>query len=126
MLLKCRKFAAQNRMYSAQVLRTKIGLLGVPYNEGTTKKGGAELAPAMIRQQGLTKNITDFNEHVDIKDFGNLDVNIKEELIKQPTNMLNYTRFMPLMKLISEKVAEIRADNRICITLGGDHAIAVG
>lgn len=113
-------------MYSAQVLRTKIGLLGIPYCEGTTKKGGTELAPSMIRQQGLTKDIIDYNEHVDIKDFGDLDVNIKDKLNIEPTNMLHYTRFMPLMKRISEKVAEIRADNCICITLGGDHAIAVG
>lgn len=113
-------------MYSAQISRTRIGLLGIPYNEGTTKKGGAELAPAMIRQQGLMKSIMDFNEHVDIKDFGDLDVNVKEELNNQPDNMINYTRFMPLMESISKKIVQIRTDNRICVTLGGDHAIAVG
>lgn len=126
MALKFMKFVVQNRMYSTQVLRTKIGLLGVPYNGGTSKKVGTELGPARIREQGLTKEIREFNENVDIKDFGDLDVNIKEELKLEPTNMLNYNGFMPLMKRISEKVEEIRAENRTCITLGGDHGIAVG
>jgi len=117
----------QNRMFSSKSVKSKIGLLGVPYNEGTSRKGiGTELAPQLIRKGGLVKEIEEFNEHVDIKDFGDLAVGDIKETVTSPKNMLNYTRFMPLMKKISESVQEIRAENRICVTLGGDHALAVG
>lgn len=127
MVLKLMRFGMQNRMFSSQSVKSKIGLLGVPYNEGTSRKSiGTELAPQLIRKSGLVKEIEEFNEHVDIKEFGDLAVGDIKETATSPKNMLNYTRFMPLMKKISEKIQEIRAENRICVTLGGDHALAVG
>lgn len=127
MVLKLIRFGVQSRMFSSQPAKTKIGLLGVPYNEGTSRKSiGTELAPQLIRKGGLVDEILEFNEHVDIKDFGDLAIGDVKETGTNPKNMLNYTGFMPLMKKISEKVQEIRAENRICVTLGGDHGLAVG
>lgn len=127
MLLKFVKLAGQQRLYSTQPVTTKIGLLGVPYNGGTSTNDGSELGPKLIRQSGLVKEIEEFNENVDIKDFGDLPVNDSpSEFKSSPKNMLNYSGFIPLMKSLSEKVQEVRAEKRICITLGGDHSIAVG
>lgn len=127
MVLKFVRFGVQGRMFSSQPAKTKIGLLGIPYNKGTSRKNiGTELAPQLMRKGGLVKEIEDFNEHVDIKDFGDLAVEDIKQATTSPKNMLNYSGFMPLMKRISEKVQEIRAENRICVTLGGDHALAVG
>lgn len=128
MVLKLIKTCVQRRMFSTQTVKTKIGLLGVPYNEGTTRANGSELGPRLIRESGFIKEIQDFNENVDIKDFGDLTManDEKDALKSTPENMNNYRGFMPLMKRISDKVQEIRAENRICITLGGDHALAVG
>lgn len=109
-------------------MKTKVGLLGVPYNGGTSNiVNGVERAPAVIRQSGLIETIKEFNQNVDIKDFGDVQVNdLQETLDKIPKNMLNFSGYMPLMNRISERVQDIRDENRICITLGGDHAIAVG
>lgn len=131
MLLKLLKLAGQQRLFSTQSVKTKIGLLGVPYNSGTATNFADKidiLGPKLIRQNGgLIEEIEEFNENVDIKDFGDLPINdAQSELKLSPKNMENYGGFMPLMKLLSEKVQEIRAENRICITLGGDHSLAVG
>lgn len=121
------KLTLQRRLFSTKSMKTKIGLVGVPYNRGTLKKVGTELAPNVIRQSGFIKQIQDFHNNIDIKDFGDVSVNdIQQTLETTPKNILNYAGLMPLMKRVSEKIQEIRAENRICITLGGDHTIAVG
>lgn len=127
MALRLAKLAVQKRLYSTESIKTKIGVIGVPYNRGTSKKVGTELAPNVIRQSDFIKKIHEFHENVDIKDFGDVAVNdIEQTLESTPKNILNYAGLMPSMKRISEKIQEIRAENRICITLGGDHTIVVG
>lgn len=128
MMLKLIQLGAQRRLFSTHPSKTQIGLIGIPYNEGTSRTNiGTELAPALIRKGGLFKEIMEYNQRVDIKDFGDLPLNdINETLKSIPKNMLNYTGFMTLMKRISDKIQEIRAENRICVTLGGDHGLAVG
>lgn len=128
MLPKLAKLTIPSRLFSTQVVKTKVGLLGVPYNGGTSRKGiGTELAPDLIRKEGLVSEIEEFNESVDLKDFGNLNIDKNPQgSPSEPNNMLNYGGFMPLMKRLSEKVQEIRNEKRICVTLGGDHALAVG
>lgn len=127
MVLKLVKLTVQRRLFSTESIKTKVGIVGVPYNRGSSRKTGTELAPNVIRQSGFIKQVHEFQPNVDLKDFDDVTVNdLHQSLETIPKNMLNYTGFMPLMKRINEKVQEIRAENRICITLGGDHAIAVG
>lgn len=127
MVLKLAKFIVQKRLFSTETIQTKVGVVGIPYNRGTSKKPGTELAPNVIRQSGFIKQIKEFHPNVDIKDFGDVVVNdIHQTFETMPKNMLNYTGLMPLMKRISEKIQEIRDEKRICITLGGDHTIAIG
>lgn len=121
-----------SRNFSTQPFRSKVGLIGVPYNEGTETKGkayGLDIAPDLIRDGGLINEISKLNEHVDIKDFGNLAVDPNKTNFEcgSPRNMHNYDHgFMNTMRRLSEKVSEIRKENRVCVTLGGDHSIAVG
>lgn len=128
MVLKLTKLiVGQRRLFSTESIKTKIGIVGIPYNRGTSRKVGTELAPNVIRQSGFIKQIHEFYPNIDIKDFGDVATNdIHQALETAPKNMLNYAGLMPLMKRINEKIQEIRAENRICITLGGDHTIAVG
>lgn len=106
---------------------TRVGIVGVPFNKGQSKCG-VSLGPQAIRNGGLIEDITEFNQWVDIHDYG--DVNeFKVESAKaesSPHNMLNYATFAPTMKRLSDKVLEVYRDNRMCWTLGGDHSIAVG
>lgn len=127
MLLKLVKLTVQRRLFSTQLIKTKIGVVGIPYNRGSSKKTGTELAPNVIRQSGFIKQIQEFHPSIDIKDFGDVPFNdVQQTLETMPKNMLNYTGLMPLMKRVIEKIQEIRAENRVCIALGGDHTIAIG
>lgn len=127
MVLKLAKLTVQRRLFSSESIKSKIGIVGVPYNRGASKKTGTELAPNVIRQSGFIKELNEFHPNINVKDFGDVVVNDSHQTLETtPKNMLNYSGLMPLMKRISEKIQEIRAENRTCITLGGDHTIAVG
>lgn len=128
MVLKLANLAVfHSRLFSSESVKTKIGIVGIPYNRGTSRKTGTELAPNVIRQSGFIKQINEFHPNIDIKDFGDVAINDTHQVLDTaPKNMLNYAGLMPLMNRINEKIQEIRAENRICITLGGDHTIAVG
>lgn len=117
------------RGFTSNVTKKKVGLLGVPFNRGVKEPGiiGTELAPKAIRNGGLVKEITGFNELVDLKDFGDLTIDSNNVKQSAPVNMHNFnTGFQSTMQRLSDKVQEIRKEKRICITIGGDHSIAVG
>lgn len=115
----------KRRQYS-----TKVGIVGVPFNYGSTYKNlGVERGPSAIRAGNLIENILEFHENVDVKDFGDIEIYEPPAAAsdsKTPENMHFYDRLMPTMQRLSEKIGEIRRDDRICVTLGGDHAIGVG
>lgn len=115
--------------FATYATKTRVGLLGVPYNRGSkeTETKGLDFAPTAIRNGNLVDEIKYFNEHVDFKDFGDLKMDFIKVQQNEPTNMHHYNEgFQTTMHRLCEKVCEIRNDNRTCVTLGGDHAIAVG
>lgn len=115
--------------FASNVTQTKVGLLGVPFNRGVKEPGiiGTELAPKVIRDGGLVKEIISFHENLDLKDFGDLTIDSNKIKQSAPANMYHYnTGFQSTMQRLSDKVQEIRKEERICVTIGGDHSIAVG
>lgn len=123
-------FTPAGRCFATKAeFKTKVGLIGVPFNKGMKKAGwnGVEMAPNAIRSGGLIEEITSFNEHVDFKDYGNLKMDAMTVQTEEPQNMHHYNNgFQSTMHRLSEKICEIRNENRICVSLGGDHAIGVG
>lgn len=113
---------------SQRQFSTKVGIIGVPYKYGADRKDlGVQNAPSLLRASGLIKEIVEFNEAVDIKDFGDVeDHEPQGSNSESPENMHFYDRLMPTMQRLSEKIGEVRRENRTCVTIGGDHAIAVG
>lgn len=123
------KITPIRRTFSSNVTQTKIGLLGVPFNRGVKEPGiiGTEHAPKAIRDGGLVKEITSFHENLDLKDFGDLIIDSNNVKQTPPANMHHYnTGFQSTMQRLSDMVQEIRKEERICVTIGGDHSIAVG
>uniref|UniRef100_A0A6P7FDT0 Arginase n=1 Tax=Diabrotica virgifera virgifera TaxID=50390 RepID=A0A6P7FDT0_DIAVI len=110
------------RQYSAEA--KKIGILGIPFSKGQPKKGVTN-GPDAIRKGGLVEQLSQFYNKSLIKDYGDLDYPLLKE-IGTVENMKSYEEVMSCNKELSKKVEEIVADNRVCLNLGGDHAIAIG
>ncbi|XP_072393389.1 arginase, hepatic [Diabrotica undecimpunctata] len=108
------------RQYSTK----KIGILGVPFGKGQPKKGVTN-GPDAIRNGGLVEQLSEFYHKPLIKDYGNLDYRLLKEIGTVP-NMNSYDEVMSCNKELSKKVEEILAEDRLCLNLGGDHAIAIG
>ncbi|CAH0557728.1 unnamed protein product [Brassicogethes aeneus] len=102
---------------------SKIGVLGVPFNKGQPKLGVAK-GPKVIRDAGLIQKLSEIHELVDVKDYGDVSYNINE--VKEILNMKEYPHFASCNLEVSRNVEKIVKDGRICLTLGGDHSIAVG
>lgn len=64
-------------------------------------------------------------EIVDIKDYGDITLG-KICDAESPKNMFNYHEVVSTMQNLSDKVLEVLKDNRMCITLGGDHSVGFG
>lgn len=62
--------------------------------------------------------------HLDVKDYG--DVNYTQRRLDSIKYVNNWPDITVCNEAISNKVQQIVSDNRICLTLGGDHSIAVG
>lgn len=104
---------------------SKIGIIGVPFSKGQ-RRSGVHLGPQAIRDGNLIQEIQDFNQNVDIKDYGDVpevDVELNNAV---PKNMHNYRTVMGTMRNLSQRVTEIMNDKRFCITLGGDHTVGIG
>lgn len=62
---------------------------------------------------------------MDVRDYGDVEYTPREELIGAP-NMLELHAVSQCNYHLSKKVHQILEDKRMAITLGGDHAIAIG
>ncbi|XP_077993033.1 arginase, hepatic-like [Glandiceps talaboti] len=100
-----------------------VGILGLPFCKGQPKPG-VRSGPGAIREAGLIEKIQ-FLER-DVKDYGDL---VFEEIKDDPPFMgrIRNPRYVGAAnKKISEAVCGVIQDGRMCINLGGDHAISIG
>ncbi|KRT78577.1 hypothetical protein AMK59_8403 [Oryctes borbonicus] len=102
----------------------KIGILDVPFEKGQDKSGVAK-GPQKLREAGLIDKLNECCGSLDIKDYGEFSYknNCKDA---QVSNMKHYDDVISCSKELSDKVEEIVRDDRICLTLGGDHSIGIG
>ncbi|XP_026323390.1 arginase, hepatic isoform X2 [Hyposmocoma kahamanoa] len=103
----------------------KVGIIGVPFEKGQ-KKYGVSVAPAAIRDAGLIEQLREI-DHLDVKDYGDVEIQVSpKEMNVKITNMRNLPHVSACTRALSEKVSEVLNDDRIVITLGGDHSISIG
>lgn len=108
----------------ATINTEKTGIIGVPFGKGQ-RRSGVHHGPKAIRDAGLIQEIQSFNQNVDIKDYGDIP-EVDVELKSVPKNMHNYATAMGTMRNLSHRVNEILNEDRMCLTLGGDHTVAIG
>ncbi|KAF5277713.1 hypothetical protein FQR65_LT03693 [Abscondita terminalis] len=102
---------------------TKIGVLGVPFENGQPKVGTGN-APKYIRDGGLIQSLKDIHEYMDVVDYGDVSYKVDPH-VKDVPNMKEYVHMVSCAREVTKRVTEIIKDGRMCLTLGGDHAIAV-
>ncbi|XP_044728685.1 arginase, hepatic [Chrysoperla carnea] len=122
MFSKClKKVLVRNvRFYSDK----KVGILGIPFDQGQTKKG-VDSAPTAIRNYGLINKLKTI-ENLDIRDYGDISYKPETVSLKPVPNMKNLDHVAACTKEVSKAVNEIITSGRTAISLGGDHACSIG
>ncbi|CAH1978047.1 unnamed protein product [Acanthoscelides obtectus] len=103
---------------------TKVGILGVPFECGQPKKGVSQ-GPDAIRKAGLMEQLSAIHDKMDIKDYGNISYTVNRELEASVPNMKGYAEIVGCTHEVSKNVEKIMKEGRMCLTLGGDHSIAM-
>lgn len=104
----------------------RVGIVGIPFSKGQPKSG-TECGPDVMRNAGLTKRLTNYG--CDVKDHGDVEFDENDEIftiddvagnVKNPRTVAAVSR-----KTATMVAKSVREDGR-CLTLGGDHSIAIG
>ena len=115
---------------SAEVLQNRkdVGLLGVPFCGGQPRDG-VEFGPQALREAGIKERIEGLQRSV--HDYGDIDVDalegdMDEVVYFRGTNIKRPTICGNVSRKIAEVVQQGCMDDRIMVTMGGDHSIATG
>ncbi|CAH1643522.1 unnamed protein product [Spodoptera littoralis] len=100
----------------------KVGIIGVPFEKGQ-KKYGVSVAPAALRYAGLIQQLSEI-DGLDVKDYGDIETPGIEEVKME--NMAHLALVSACNKKLSERVSQVLRDDRVVVTIGGDHSIGVG
>jgi arginase len=108
--------------WPAELYETTVDVIGIPYNFGQ-QKHGTQKGPQKIRAAGLIDNIREFGFKV--HDKGDLKF---EEFANDPTvnNIRRPKCVGAANRKIAESVSDSLKDGHVCVTLGGDHSLAIG
>jgi arginase len=108
--------------WPATLYNTEIDIIGVPYNFGQPKLGVSS-GPKRIREAGLVQQIK--NLGFKVHDKGDLKF---EEFKDDPVvgNVRKPKSVGTANKQIANSVAESLRNGSVCLTLGGDHSMAIG
>ncbi|XP_067413869.1 arginase-2, mitochondrial isoform X2 [Emydura macquarii macquarii] len=100
-----------------------VALIGAPFSRGQ-KRRGVDHGPAAIRNAGLTERLSGLGCRV--YDFGDLSFTQvpNDELYN---NLVKYPRSVGLAsQVLADAVSGAVAAGHSCVTMGGDHSLAVG
>nr|XP_048271847.1 arginase-2, mitochondrial [Myodes glareolus] len=100
-----------------------VAVIGAPFSQGQ-KKEGVEYGPAAVREAGLLKRLSKLGCH--LKDFG--DLNFTKVPKDDPyNNLVVYPRSVGLANQeLAEVVSRAVSGGYSCVTVGGDHSLAIG
>ncbi|XP_003797426.1 arginase-2, mitochondrial [Otolemur garnettii] len=100
-----------------------VAVIGAPFSQGQKRKG-VEHGPAAIREAGLMKRLSNLGCH--LKDFGDLSFTPvpKDDLYN---NLIVNPRSVGLANQeLAEVVSRAVSGGYNCVTVGGDHSLAIG
>ncbi|XP_072265014.1 arginase-1 [Pyxicephalus adspersus] len=102
--------------------KKSVGVIGAPFSKGQPR-GGVEEGPIYIRRAGLIEKLEELE--YDVKDYS--DLHFPELPQDEPFQNVKNPRTVGLAtEKVANAVTEVKKTGRICLTLGGDHSLAVG
>jgi len=107
-----------SRCYSTQLGR-RVGVWGASFDQGQPHRGTTE-APRLLREAGLIQTLV--QQGLEVRDFGD-EVMSREEKDTVRTRQEAVSRYS---RVVHDKVLSILSDQRLALTLGGDHSVALG
>lgn len=110
---------------SRSVSTKSIGIVGVPFDKGASKRG-ANSGPKALRDAGLIDDIRGISPNIDVKDYGDVQYELMKSNGRKINNLKELDHVAACNKALADKIEEIRKDNRMSIALGGDHSLAFG
>lgn len=109
-------------VHTFAVGNSNIGLVGIPFYRGQPQPGVAQ-APQKLREFGIISKLETMG--YDVEDFG--DVQFEQMKVDPPHNNVKYPRTVgAASKKIADKVSNIISQDKVALTLGGDHSMTIG
>ncbi|KAK3875160.1 hypothetical protein Pcinc_019952 [Petrolisthes cinctipes] len=118
----------------------RVGFLGAPFNKGQRRAGVSE-GPQAVKDTGIITTLHDLG--VDVRDYGDVELDnnnnnhnnnhskqltddVSDSLYLGPNGERHFQTVLTYNQRLSSKVGEVLKDGRLCVTVGGDHSIAIG
>ncbi|KAM9294196.1 arginase-2, mitochondrial [Gastrophryne carolinensis] len=100
-----------------------VAVIGAPFSKGQ-KRRGVEHGPAVIRSAGLIERLSSIG--CDVYDVGDLHfAQVPND--KLYNNTVKYPRTVGLAcQVLADEVSRVVETGHTCVTLGGDHSLALG
>jgi arginase len=104
-------------------MSNKLGIIGVPLDLGGNHRG-VDMGPYAVRHAGLMERLRRVG--FEVKDFGNLEVPVRETLDPGSRNARYLKEIAEISERLCRRVQGILEEGYLPITVGGDHACAIG
>ena len=104
-------------------MKRKLGIIGVPLDLGGNHRG-VDMGPYAVRHAGLMERLR--KAGFEVKDFGNVDVPVRGELERGNRNARYLKEITKVSIRLCDRVKGMMEDGYMPITVGGDHACALG
>jgi arginase len=87
---------------------------------------GTDQGPKALRDAGLIEDMQHISSKIDVKDYGDVKYDVENVCGRKIHNLNELKHVAACNKALADKVEEVMNDNRVPLTLGGCHSIAIG
>jgi arginase len=101
----------------------KVAIIGVPLDLGGNRRG-VDMGPSALRLTSLASRIRMLG--YDVVDTGDVDVPLPEECHIGDPKMKYAKEIGDVCRSLCDRVEKVMSEDRIPVTLGGDHSLAMG
>ncbi|XP_071517487.1 arginase, hepatic-like [Panulirus ornatus] len=100
-----------------------VGVVEAPFNRGQ-RRLGVEDGPRAIKDTGVLSELQ--NLGVGVLNYGSVEMTECADSQAGPSGERHHPTVLGYSRRLASSVAQVVRDGRICLTLGGDHSIAIG